>query len=396
MFSFEKIKNQKNKFRVLFDGELINGVTAEKRESIRESRQFNVIAENRVVGEKLIPLLEKDFSHIDSFIVNSWNNWGNFDVQLMIYEYPNEVTGYFNLSLSQDWNESFSFEEYLIEFSRLQGRQFFAINLSLGSENTELELDFSIENAFLDDIYKAEKLVLEYHEYAVKILADNNREVIKSIFQFPDEIKASCEQYLLYFSQFLRDLGIDVASNLKEDAGKVLFSITPIDDIQALDKIREALAIYLNLPSSPLIKYNESFAAMRLQQQIENLHHSQRMKEMEIRSAQYALSLAQQNIENQGKIILHQNSTIENLNKAIEKITSKSVMMDSVENKEELEEIYDGLKIGESKFLKEQLGIHLNPAKVIKTAVKNTFGKDDERKSVLGLDEETVKVDNEK
>ncbi|MEP6903265.1 MAG: hypothetical protein ABJA66_16060 [Actinomycetota bacterium] len=39
--------------------------------------------------------------------------------------------------------------------------------------------------------------------------------------------------------------------------------------------------------------------------------------------------------------------------------------------------------------MKEQLGIYLNPAKVIKTAVKNTFGKDGEKKSVLGLDEET-------
>jgi hypothetical protein len=48
------------------------------------------------------------------------------------------------------------------------------------------------------------------------------------------------------------------------------------------------------------------------------------------------------------------------------------------------------LKIGESKFLKEQLGIHLNPAKVIKTGVKNVFGKDG-RKSILGLDEETNK-----
>ncbi len=62
-------------------------------------------------------------------------------------------------------------------------------------------------------------------------------------------------------------------------------------------------------------------------------------------------------------------------------------MMDSLENKEELEEIYDGLKIGESKWLYELTGIKANVAKVIKTAVKNTFGKDD-KKSILGLDEE--------
>jgi len=37
--------------------------------------------------------------------------------------------------------------------------------------------------------------------------------------------------------------------------------------------------------------------------------------------------------------------------------------------------------------LKELTGIGLNPAKAIKTAVKNTFGKED-KKSILGLDED--------
>lgn len=45
------------------------------------------------------------------------------------------------------------------------------------------------------------------------------------------------------------------------------------------------------------------------------------------------------------------------------------------------------MKIGESKFLKKQLGIHINPAKVIKTIVKNTLGKS-EKEPILGLDEE--------
>ncbi len=89
-------------------------------------------------------------------------------------------------------------------------------------------------------------------------------------FNFPEQFKTPCEQYLLYFAQFLQDLGISATSNLKEEAGKVLFSVTPTDDKEALDKIREALAVYLNLPASPIV-YDDSFAAMRLQQQIENL-----------------------------------------------------------------------------------------------------------------------------
>lgn len=71
-------------------------------------------------------------------------------------------------------------------------------------------------------------------------------------FDFPIELRVSCEQYLLYFAQFLRDLGLNATSNVKEVAGKVLFSVTPTDDFEALDKIREALDLYLSLPSNPI------------------------------------------------------------------------------------------------------------------------------------------------
>ena len=237
------------------------------------------------------------------------------------------------------------------------------------------------------------RLIEKIHQYSVlNLLSEFKNNDVNTVFKFPEELKASCEQYLLYFAQFLQDLGINATSNLKEEAGKVLFSVTPTDDIEALDKIREALAVYLNLPASPIV-YDESFAAMRLQQQIENLQHSQKMAVREIRSAERELRLAQTVIEQQDKIITQKDSIIEQQNKVIDKISSKSIMIDSLENKEELEEIFDGLKIGESKFLKEHLGIHLNPAKVIKIVVKNTFGKVDESKSVLGLDEETVKDD---
>ncbi len=393
MFSFEKIKNKDNRYKVFFDGNLINHSFAEKRNTVRDERNFNVYAENRTVGEQLIPLLEKDSSQIDSFIVNSWNKWGDFDVVLMIYEYPMERSGLFKLNISQSWNKVFSFEEYFIEFSRIQGEMFFAINTNSLSENTEIELDFSIEPPLLDEIHQAERLILKYHNHAVKILTDKNLESVESIFQFPDEIKTSCKQYLEYFAQFLKDLGINnVNAGLKEEAGKVLFSVTSTDDIEALDKIREALSVYLNLPSSPVL-YNDSFQSMQLKQQVENLQHSQRMKEMEMRSAQYALRLAQQNIENQDKIIVQQNSFIDNQNKIIEKITSKSVMIDSLENKEELEKFCEGFEVGKSEFLIKHFGLHLNPATVLKNVGKKIIGKE-ESKPILDLNEETNQKDN--
>lgn len=297
-----------------------------------------------------------------------------------------------------EWVRDFTFREYVWEFENiLLNNKVLESQVFSGEPNdyrfvVKWEANFG-EDLIIIEVDKFLNQIKSIHYEVLNKLKDNNKRYIFTQLTFPEELKISCEQYLLYFAQFLKDLGINSTSSLKEEAGKVLFSVTPTDDVEALDKIREALAIYLNLPSSPVV-YDESFAAMRLKQQVENLQHSQRMKEMEIRSAQYALNLAQQNIENQGKLIIHQNSTIENQNKIIEKITSKSVMIDSLENKEEFEEVCEGLKVGKSKFLTEQIGVHLNPITFAKTIGKRFLGNEDERKSILGLDEETTIEDN--
>jgi hypothetical protein len=219
-----------------------------------------------------------------------------------------------------------------------------------------------------------------------ELIVKNKKTILTKYFDFPKELKISCKQYLLYFAQFLKDLGINADSNLKEEAGKVLFSVIPTDDIEALDKIREALAVYLNLPSSPIV-YDDSFAAMRLQQQIENLQHSQRTAVRELQFNEKLLTAQSQIINEKNVTISHQQSVIEQQNKIIEKISSKSIMIDSVENKEELVEICEGLKIGKSKFLMEQLGVHLNPATFAKEIGKKILRKQDET-SILDLNQE--------
>lgn len=71
------------------------------------------------------------------------------------------------------------------------------------------------------------------------------------LFSFPAPVKNACEQYLLYFGQFLSDLGVEAETQLSETAARVLFSVTPKDAMQALTQIRDALETYLRLPYLP-------------------------------------------------------------------------------------------------------------------------------------------------
>ena len=93
-------------------------------------------------------------------------------------------------------------------------------------------------------------------------------------FDFPPEIRVACEQYLVYFVQFLRDIGIEASAELREEANHLLFSVTPKDKKEALDHIREALGIYLRLPSNPNVGLSTPTASdIEVQRLVANIHH---------------------------------------------------------------------------------------------------------------------------
>jgi len=110
---------------------------------------------------------------------------------------------------------------------------------------------------------------------AKQALADNlDRNTLVTLFDFPQEVSTACEQYLLYFVQFLRDLGIEADASIKHEARQVLFSVTPNDGAEALERIREALDVYLRLPDSPeFATQAPTYGDIAVQQLQANIHH---------------------------------------------------------------------------------------------------------------------------
>jgi hypothetical protein len=81
----------------------------------------------------------------------------------------------------------------------------------------------------------------------------NEPESLTATFNFPPEVRSTCNQYLMYFGQFLEDLGILADTSLKEHMNKVLFTVTPRDKDQALDVIYEALDVFLHAPDAEIV-----------------------------------------------------------------------------------------------------------------------------------------------
>lgn len=305
-------------------------------------------------------------------------NWSAYQQNISI-SLRNDLTLYSIKIDVGNWAEPFRTPEYITKFIEVLKRSenpYFDLK-SISKDHVSIYTKFSDD--LLRDKYVFEKInddlnfLHKCYKSTISELMALSPDSMRALFSFPEYIRIPCKQYLIYFVQFLQDLGISTVSNMQEESGRVLFSVTPVDSVEALNKIREALTIYLSLPLGS-ITHDGGFAGKRLQEQIFNLQHSQDLAVREIRG----LLLTQSEIiRGKNSSVSQKDSTIEQRDTNIEKITSKSIMLDSLENKEEYEKIFDGLEIGESKWLREKIGIKFNLAKSLKSLSGKLTGKDD-------------------
>ncbi|WP_420574292.1 hypothetical protein [Kordia sp.] len=116
-----------------------------------------------------------------------------------------------------------------------------------------LNININIENisTMIQEIIK--NLNNCIHSTLFEIEEENKANIsnLSNTFTFPPEIQSSCEQYLIYFATFLKDIGINAETNIESKAHETLFTVIPKSGEEALDKIKEALQIYLHLPENP-------------------------------------------------------------------------------------------------------------------------------------------------
>lgn len=131
------------------------------------------------------------------------------------------------------------------------------------SEIIQKELDYIIP--IIEDLVEKTKNDL---------LLSLDDDSVSTLFQFPSEIAAASKQYLVYFAQFLADIGIDADTEIKEEANQTLFKVTPKDKTESLEQIRQALAVYLDIPNHPdLIVQDDAQNNIAISQLQSNVFH---------------------------------------------------------------------------------------------------------------------------
>lgn len=209
--------------------------------------------------------------------------------------------GQFHVSLrfdfaDSDWKRLWSISEYENEF-RVIFKQQHLTNISWTQPSDdevegnldELELSFAVQDVdatIEEEAWKHSDELRRLHELTEAALISKLRsDSVVLHFDFPEEVKIPCEQYLLYFAQFLRDLGVEADTALTHEAGQALFTVTPKDKQTALDKIHNALKLYLRLPSSPVSDTtNEAIAIQRLESNVLRLRSDLKLAAAELQA----------------------------------------------------------------------------------------------------------------
>ena len=349
---------------LFIDGQNIEGISVgENYLNPSHSYNYYVIAwdkesSNEIVSQKLNEFI---LAGVGLLTLNHWTYWEGFDISVSFKKDIKTQEILFETEFNPDlvnWKSLYSFNDYYQKFSEIWNIKYQEKSLDERKENRFKPTLKALlgDLIIVDEIkYNLERIFIIHHEALEKLGVEDFENRVITYFNFPEEIKVPCEQYLLYFAQFLRDLGINATPNLKEEAGKVLFSVTPDDDIEALDKIREALEVYLRLPSSPITSNSLEIAIQRLESQVEYFR------------SQICLARA----ENQLK-----EATIQQQQVTIMKL-GENVMIDSmvksVSKNKTSEKVVDGIEVGKIEAL-EKYGTIIDLGELFRT-MKGWFKK---------------------
>ena len=97
-------------------------------------------------------------------------------------------------------------------------------------------------------------------------------------FSLEPEAHYACSKYLMYFIEFLKDLGVDAKSDIKSSDKELIFSVIPKSKEESLSNLIKVLSMYLQLPDldqSYLVSVSDDpiteYKLDRLQVEVERL-----------------------------------------------------------------------------------------------------------------------------
>ncbi|BFM48755.1 hypothetical protein [Marinomonas sp. THO17] len=204
---------------------------------------------------------EKIFKHcffieVDSQLDSGLSCHRGIDLEIEVDEETGSIDATYEIQLEfEEWDESFSILAFGNELSELPDLQSYEnieyyrsdedfVSSGFGFRFKNLKTTSSISEFLIE----TSGVVVSLISAAKKNLKSKGHKVLIEL-KLEAEVRIPCEQYLMYFSQFLEDLGIQAKSEIAHHDELTLFSVIPDTKEQALTVIADCLASYLSLPT---------------------------------------------------------------------------------------------------------------------------------------------------
>lgn len=179
---------------------------------------------------------------------------------------------------SEYWKRGYSISEKVSNLSRITNNK---DKILFEIEDTETVLNGftfykdieSIDNLLKNEIAIFMSHIIEIFKESNELLGHRNQDVAYFEFNIDDSIKVACKQYLVYFTQFLEDIGISAKSEIKDEINKILFEVVPNDKTIALKKIKECLEVYIQLIDCQEIQVYNDYTNVAIMQLKSNIAH---------------------------------------------------------------------------------------------------------------------------
>jgi hypothetical protein len=205
----------------------------------------------------------------------------------------------------QNWINPFSpdkLNDYLIDnfesnTSELVGETYLSIRILCKIEEE------CKESRIIEKVAELTQLLNSHYDDSINELTQKNSEgVFVKLFDFPPEYKNIYSQYLMWFGEFLKNIGIEANVSIQQENGETAVIVSPKDNIELLNEIEKLFYQYLQLPYVEVLPPQR---AMSIQEQHTFMIVKQQVQFLEMQ------------VQTKDTLLLHNNATISSLNTTV-------------------------------------------------------------------------------
>lgn len=281
--------NNSYEYELVFKGQTVEMKDGYVRSGLWEETEFNIVSSILYERVSVYPIIK--LTEVGNVFINYALDFSNsfkkfylrdFELNKESFESDKEKIRlrFYLFANLRDWTHLWSGSEHIDAFFHfLKQRSLRDFNMHIFFDKEEATEPYEVQHRVTFIPFDCEVPLNKVVDECIKVFTEAHDQVLDEFqssltsyslteqFNFPSEVKTACEQYLLYFAEFLKDVGIEVTTNITEKDQDVILTIIPENKKDALEKIGYLLNLYLHLPNGTLVNDYQLNAEMGIQAQ---------------------------------------------------------------------------------------------------------------------------------